>query len=114
MKQKIFYHPVTGRVLCSYGGTDEFMDAQAAPENSLYAYVESSEPATNDWVYVNGQLSYAPTVIEKTYVALRQEAYPSVGAQLDMLWHAMDDGQIPKVEPFYSDILAIKVKYPKP
>jgi hypothetical protein len=45
---------------------------------------------------------------------LRQAEYPKVEDQMDMLWHAMDDGVIPKVEPFYSQIKAIKDKYPKP
>jgi hypothetical protein len=51
---------------------------------------------------------------KKSYVIERAHAYPSYGNQFDMLWHAMDDGQIPKVEPFYSDIKAVKAKYPKP
>jgi hypothetical protein len=33
---------------------------------------------------------------------------------MDMLWHAMDTGVLPKVEPFYTDILNIKAQYPKP
>lgn len=45
---------------------------------------------------------------------LRMKAYPSVGDQLDMIWHAMDDGTLPKVEPFYSERLAVKERYPKP
>jgi hypothetical protein len=51
---------------------------------------------------------------EKSYVIERAHAYPAFGDQFDMLWHAMDDGQIPKIEPFYSDIKAVKEKYPKP
>jgi hypothetical protein len=31
-----------------------------------------------------------------------------------MLWHAMDDGLIPKIEPMYSEIKAVKEQYPKP
>lgn len=50
----------------------------------------------------------------KQYVELRKMAYPSVGDQLDLLWHAMDDGVMPKVEPFYSNIKAVKEQYPKP
>jgi hypothetical protein len=48
------------------------------------------------------------------YSERRRRAYPKVGDQLDMLWHAMNDGQIPKVEPFYSEILTVKQTYPKP
>lgn len=48
------------------------------------------------------------------YDKMRQGNYPPIGEQLDMLWHAMDTCQIPRAEPFYSEILAIKQRYPKP
>jgi hypothetical protein len=47
------------------------------------------------------------------HVKLRQEEYPNIAEQLDALWHAMNDGVLPKIEPMYSDIKAIKDKYPK-
>lgn len=47
------------------------------------------------------------------YRKLRAAEYPKVGDQLDMLWHAMDDGVIPKIEPMYSEIKAVKDKYQK-
>ena len=49
-----------------------------------------------------------------TYYTERAMAYPSVGSQLDMLWHAMREGQFPMVEPWYSTIKAVKDQYPKP
>lgn len=48
------------------------------------------------------------------YAEMRQGNYPPIGEQLDMLWHAMDESRIPRAEPFYSEILAIKRRYPKP
>jgi hypothetical protein len=48
------------------------------------------------------------------YIDQRKYAYPEIGDQLDMLWHAMDDGLIPKIEPMYSEIKAVKEQYPKP
>lgn len=47
------------------------------------------------------------------YSKLRRKAYPSVGEQLDALWHAMNDAKINKAEPFFSMIKAVKDKYPK-
>jgi hypothetical protein len=47
------------------------------------------------------------------YRKLRRDAYPTVGEQLDALWHSMDKEESPKVEPFYSMIKAVKDKYPK-
>ena len=49
-----------------------------------------------------------------SYSIQRQKAYPSPGDQLDMLWHAMNAGVLPKVEPFFSDVANIKAQYPKP
>lgn len=47
------------------------------------------------------------------YVAARLAEYPSITDQLDMLWHAMNQNNIPRAEPFYSRILEIKQRYPK-
>jgi len=44
---------------------------------------------------------------------LRKTEYPELSDQLDMLWHAMDDDENKRTEPFYSTIKAIKDKYPK-
>lgn len=52
-------------------------------------------------------------VAELGYDVKRLKAYPSVNDQLDMLWHAMDDGVLTKVEPFYSQIKAVKEAHPK-
>lgn len=51
---------------------------------------------------------------QTSYVKHRLNAYPSLGDQMDMLWHAMNNGVIPKVEPFYTQILDVKTQYPKP
>lgn len=48
------------------------------------------------------------------YIDQRRYAYPVLGDQMDMIWHAMDDGLIPKIEPLYSEIKAVKDQYPKP
>lgn len=47
------------------------------------------------------------------YRKLRRAAYPSVADQMDMLWQAMNTGQIAKIEPFYSKIKAVKDRFPK-
>lgn len=49
-----------------------------------------------------------------SYDKQRAAAYPPVEAQMDMLWHAMHTGTTPKVEPFYSEIKAVKDRFPKP
>jgi hypothetical protein len=47
------------------------------------------------------------------YADQRRSAYPILGDQLDMLWHAMDVGVLPKVQDFYDAIKAVKDQYPK-
>jgi hypothetical protein len=39
--------------------------------------------------------------------------YPVLSDQLDMLWHSMDTGEIPKSEAFYNAILNVKNTHPK-
>lgn len=48
------------------------------------------------------------------YKGLRAKQYPALEEQLDALWHAMDMGQLPKVEGFYDEIKAVKDKFQKP
>lgn len=43
----------------------------------------------------------------------RRTNYPSVNDQLDMLWHAMDNGETNKAIDFYNAIKIVKDKYPK-
>ena len=51
----------------------------------------------------------------KPYVAKRKLAYPSIGDQLDMLWHTMDkDMELQhKFYDFYQTIKKVKVSHPK-
>lgn len=93
------------------------------PEGELYEdYVEYIEvvnlPANHGPVSVKTEMLDGKCVktvsADVNYVAQRLAAYPGVGDQLDMLWHAMDDGTLPKVEPFYSQIKLVKDTYPKP
>jgi len=44
----------------------------------------------------------------------RVKAYLPVGDQLDAIWHAMDNGILPKVEPMYSHNKNVKAQWPKP
>ena len=47
------------------------------------------------------------------YIDKRRSEYLDIGEQLDMLWHAMDTGVLPKVDSFYDINKSIKDKYPK-
>ena len=54
----------------------------------------------------------------KTYARTRETAYPSIGDQLDMLWHAVDTGDWTaakvKTTEFYTALKAVKDANPKP
>jgi len=45
------------------------------------------------------------------YQRLRQ--YPSIGDQLDMLWHAIDTNSLNKTSDFYTTLKAVKEAHPK-
>ena len=51
------------------------------------------------------------------YAELRRETYPSIGDQLDMLWHAIDTGDWTaakvKTTEFYTALKAVKTAHPK-
>jgi hypothetical protein len=49
----------------------------------------------------------------KEYQRVRASQYPSIADQLDMLWHAMDTGALPRVDSFYDAIKAVKLANPK-
>jgi hypothetical protein len=48
------------------------------------------------------------------YEIKRKREYPVIGEQLDLLWHAIDDGTLDKTSDFYTSLKATKDKYPKP
>jgi len=47
------------------------------------------------------------------YEILRMQEYPSLEDQLDMLWHSMEAGEIPKSVAFYNARKTVKDTYPK-
>ena len=49
----------------------------------------------------------------KEYQRKREPEYPEMREQLDMLWHAIDDGTLDKTSDFYTSLKATKDKYPK-
>jgi hypothetical protein len=101
------------------------VDASVHP---LTHYISNRAPVkmpprpTPDHVFDYGVRNWVDirTAAQKAQQALdavsdtRRRAYPSLGDQMDMLWHAMDANVMPRVEPFYSQIKAVKDANPKP
>ena len=51
--------------------------------------------------------------LDTEYQRTRRKEYPSIGDQLDMLWHAIDTNSLNKTSDFYTAIKAVKDAYPK-
>ena len=65
------------------------------------------------------ETAHAPWQAEQdaqAYARTRAAAYPSIGDQLDMLWHAIDDNATLKTRyaDFHTAIKAVKDANPKP
>lgn len=103
----------SGNILRSGQAPEQMIQAQA--QTGEFVLEAESNPETDivdvttQTVVVGGK---PPEPIDMNYARARAEAYPAITTQLDMLWHAMDSGQIPKAEPFYTTLKAVKVAYP--
>lgn len=117
-------------------GTTQESVVQAMPDmievdasvHPLTHYIANGAPVkmpprpTPDHVFDYGVRNWVDirTAAQKTQQALdavsdtRRRAYPSLGDQMDMLWHAMNNNVLPRIEPFYSQIKAVKEQFPKP
>lgn len=106
----------SGLVLRSGICQDESIGSiNVGPGETLVENVSSlANHHTRKMYYINGSFEDRGPVIQATYITQRRGAYPPIGDQLDMLWHAMDTGQIPKAQQFYNAIKQVKDKYKKP
>jgi len=96
-----------------YSGKPEDYEAMRQEYGSAYYLISDQEIPLLSAKNVDGKVEYVPFVPVLTYQQKRQQEYPALGDQLDMIWHSMDGGITPKIEPFYSTIAAVKAKYPK-
>ena len=62
------------------------------------------------------EAKFAAEIAATAYKTNRQESYPFIGDQLDLLWHAIDaDADLKvKLAGFYNAIKAVKDANPKP
>lgn len=80
----------------------------------IMAMIFQCPPETVEgWTYDGHTFSTAPASVPLSYAVRRRSAYPPIGDQLDALWHAMDTGVIPKIEPMYTACRTVKLTYPK-
>jgi 4-hydroxyphenylpyruvate dioxygenase-like putative hemolysin len=48
------------------------------------------------------------------YQRQRAAEYPKISDQLDMLWHAINTGNLTTTSSFYTTLAAVKEQFPKP
>ena len=82
-------------------------------------YDSSDNEVTLDDAAVTTELDRLQTDFDgKAYQRTRAAAYPTIGDQLDMLWHAVDTGDWTaakvKTTEFYTALKAVKDANPKP
>ena len=56
------------------------------------------------------------SALTKDFNEIRQDNYPEIAEQLDLLWHAIDEGAFgdgAKLTSFYTNLKTIKENYPK-
>ena len=77
-----------------------------------FTAAEEAEWDANEKAHAEAQAKIIPT---PAYVSQRASNYPSIGDQLDMLWHTMDkDNELQhKYYDFYQTIKKVKVAHPK-
>lgn len=95
-----------------------WIDSQSDLLASYKTTIELLLAETLEPLAVNKEAPWTPSVDAVSisvplYMRDRAGAYPRLGDQLDMLWHAMDTGVLPKVVDFYDALKAVKDQYPK-
>ena len=97
--------------IINFDPTDKF--------TSDLVWVECDETAKEFMVFENGSFREPDTPVDiRPYNEKRVLEYPSIGDQLDMLWHAIDTGDWTpakvKTTEFYTALKAVKDANPKP
>jgi hypothetical protein len=108
-------HNAAGEILRAGVCQDEVLEFQATGPDEFVIEAEA-DVETDSVDTATGQViagGRPPPPVNMDYRKARVDAYPNVREQLDMLWHAMDSYHMPRVEPFYSRIKAVKEAYPK-
>ena len=76
--------------------------------------VESDIPLEEELEILNKWSEYDLLQESIGYIKKRRQEYPTVTDQLDMLFRAMEAGEIQKATEWFDAIQTIKDRYPKP
>lgn len=123
-KNFVIYNKITGDIITTgFCPEEDFNKQVVGPDEAILEPTMLVDPDT-DVVDIATQkiiknrktkpkIPQPQPEVLSTYAGIRKQMYPSVHDQLDMLWHAMDTGQVPKAEPFYSALQSVKQAVPK-
>jgi hypothetical protein len=109
----VYFFDQNDNAVRMYSGKQEDFQAMCNEYGLAYYLIGQQEYDLREAKNVNGEVVRVPFVPVLTYQQKRVMEYPPLGDQMDMIWHSMDNGVTPKIEPFYSSIKAVKDKYPK-
>ena len=87
-------------------------------ENGVQRDMTPEEDAEAEIKHLAGVAKQADYMANEHYKDARRVGYPTIGDQLDMLWHAIDAGDWTaakvKTTDFYTKLKAVKADHPKP
>ena len=90
-------------------------DSDGSPQISEW---RSSSPQPTQSEIETAHAAWVTEYESQAYARTRETAYPTIGDQLDMLWHAVDTGDWTaakvKTTSFYTELKAVKDATPKP
>ena len=92
-------------------------DAEIEAAKPMYKQVNNERLEFTDADYDQAKIDLGNSKWETQqfgYISARQESYPALGEQLDMLYHDMTSGKGDKTGEWYKAIKKIKDDNPKP
>ena len=92
-------------------------DAEIEAAKPLYKQVNNDRMEFDEADYDQAKIDLGNYKWEEQqfgYIQKRIDAYPAIGDQLDMLWHALDGDKLDKTSDFYKELKKVKTDNPKP
>ena len=96
------------KYLAGYGGNPPTTEEEYTTWKNKFPNVFPEESDFPAWSEVESKLGDEAARYERTF------HYPEIWDQLDMLWHAIDEGKVDKTSDFYKALKKVKDDNPKP
>jgi hypothetical protein len=92
-------------------------DAEIESAKPMYKQVNNERMEFEDSDYAQAKIDLGNSKWEAQqfgYISARQESYPALSEQFDMLFWAIDSGSLDKTSDFYKELKKVKDDNPKP